>query len=404
MRKKFLLVLFATAIFSRLSADSYFSGETGISTNFVNKRVYGFKPAININGFFSGQLEITNSLSVRTSFSTDIADLSEHGITKEADSKFQINELSATYTKPFAYANHSLTIFRGHFEPIGSQQFIQRHLGVKNYASPLTEQYLGNNDSAAYDLYGIGGCYSVTPKFLPLSAGLAISRNNETDDEPEVNADLRLAVSLRYLTADFLIGLGAPIYTKNDAGQKIFLLIDTAYLHSGLDMLIGSRYSFASLYTLAGFEYYTIRSAKQPKIKLEGENTFLLIEPRFKVGKVGLYISGFNIPESKLDKFFFIDNTLGANARLFYSSTTEKNQNFSVGVNGTVGLRGKYIDDMSLSDEEKLEDILDVKISPFTEFEALNGTLKIMIQVNAMRIQNEEPGAVKFNIGYKKEL
>ena len=402
---KKLIPLVFLAISPSLFADTFFSGNTGLSANFINKRPRSFKPALVFTGFLSGQFALTKALSVRGEFSLQTSDLYDNGITNEADSTFQINELSASYVKSFAYATHTLSFFKGHFEPIGSQQFIQRRLGVADYSSPLTERYYGNNAANAYDLHGTGGSYSFSLKILPVSSGIVISRDNETDDEPEINGDWRLAFAFRYLTADFLLGIGAPIYTKNEkTGEEVFLLIDTAYLHSGIDLLLGSRYSFVSLYALGGFDHMTIRSSKKTKSKLKAKDTYLLVEPRFSVGNVKVYFTGYNIPQSRLGTFMFIDDTIGANIRIFNDGLSTEKRNFTLGLNGSVGLDGKFLDDIAEIKFDEIEDILNVKITPFAEIEANKGKLKIALQVNAAKIKNEKPNAIKLNIGYKKEL
>ncbi|MBP3773494.1 MAG: hypothetical protein J6I53_12550 [Treponema sp.] len=405
--KKATLSALLCAFASNLFAISFFSGETGIAATSVNKKVHSFDPSLEFKGFFAGHFAITNSLSVRTELALKTSDLYEEGITNEADSVFKIKEFSAHYIKSFAGATHTFTAFRGDYEPIGSQQFIKRQLGVEGYASAITENFLGANGANAYTPHGIGGSYALSLKTLPVSTGISVSKNKDVDGEPELNADWRLAIAFRNLKADFLLGAGAPIYTEKD-GEDVFLLIDTLYIHSGLDMLIGNRYSPLSLYTLGGFSYMPIKkqSDKDDNLpdSIKPENIFLIVEPRLSIDKVKIYLSVYNIPSDNLADLLFIEENLGACLRIFSDSLYTANREFTFGLSGNIGLEGKFFDDLKSFKTEEFKDALKVKAGPFAEIEANKGLLKLALEVNATKIIDEEEEAFKLHVGYKKEL
>ena len=401
MKKVFaaLVLSFSSSIF----AANFFSGDAGICASFINKGTNKFDPALYFSGFFAGQFSLTNALSFRTDLSLRTSDLFVNGLTKDAESVFRINELSAEYIKSFAGATHALTVFKGSSESVGTQHFIRRRLGAERYSSFLTENYLGLNAPNAYDIHGNGGSYSLTLKSLPVSAGLCVSKNTDVPGEAELNGDFRLACAFRYLTMDFLIGSGAPIYTQNDAGEDVFLLIDTLYLHSGVDMLIGNSHTPLALYILGGFNYLPVKK-NDKTTDLKPKDIFVLAEPRISVGKVKIHLSAYNIPDEKLANFLFIEENIGANIRIFSDSLYTKNHDFSAGLSANAGLTGKYIDDLKSLESDDIKDNLGVTVSPFAEIQANKGLLRIMLQANAIKLKDEKPDAVKLHIGYKKEL
>lgn len=388
---------------SNLFAANFFSGDAGFCASFINKSARKFEPSLFFNGFFAGQLSLTNALSVRADLSLRTSDIFINGPTKDSESVFRINEISAEYIKSFAGATHALTFFKGSSESIGSQHFIRRRLGTERYSSFLTEKYLGVNAPDAYDVHGTGGSYSLTLKSLPISAGLCVSKNTDVPGEDELNGDFRLACAFRYLTMDFLVGSGAPVYTKNDAGEDVFLLIDTLYLHSGLDMLIGNSHTPLALYVLGGFDYLPLKK-NDKTTDLKPKDVFMLVEPRISIGKVKIHLSAWNIPAEKLTNLLFIEESLGANIRIFSDCLYTKNLDFSAGLSAGAGLTEKYIDDIKSLESEDIKDCLSVTISPFAEIQANKGLLRIMLEANAIKLKDEKPDAVKLHIGYKKEL
>lgn len=401
MKKVFAALVLSFS--SNLFAANFFSGEAGLCASFVNKSAHKFDPALFFNGFFAGQFSLTNSLSFRTDLSLRTSDVFTNGLTKDAESVFRINEISAEYIKSFAGATHALTFFKGSSESVGTQHFIRRRLGTENYSSFLTENYLGLNAPNAYDIHGNGGSYSLTLKSIPVSAGLCVSKNSDVPGEAELNADFRLACAFRYLTMDFIAGAGAPIYTKNDAGEDVFLLIDTLYIHSGLDMLIGNSHTPLALYVLGGFDYLPVKK-NDKTADLKPKDIFMLVEPRISIGKAKIHLSAYNIPAAKLTNFIFIEESLGANIRIFSDCLYTKNYDYSAGLNASAGLTGKYFDDLKSLESEDIKDNLSVTVSPFTEIQANKGILRIMLQANVIKLKDEKPDAVKLHIGYKKEL
>ena len=388
-------------------AASFFSGEAGLAADFINQKSFAFDPALAFNGFLGGQLSLSNSLSVQGEFSIQTSDMYENGFSKEALSIFRINEISATCTKTFLGATHTLTFFKGYNESIGSQKFISRRLGTENFSSLLTETYLGQNGFNAYEVFGTGGTYSMTLREYPMSFGLSVSRNNENvEDVSQLNLDFRFATESRYLTLDFLAGLGAPLYTKNSSDEDVVLLIDTLYYHSGADLLLGNKYSTAALFLQFGFEYLPVKSSDKSK-DFDIDDMHIIFEPRFKFKDARLYISIFNIPEEKLNqnaligKNILLEETFGIDFQMFAETIYKKKRNYSAGIHCMVGFEGKHF--MDFSDNDFI-DKMNVKFCPFTEIDANGGKMAVQLSANMNKFADGIPGALKLRIGYKKDL
>lgn len=403
IRKKLSKAIFLI-LSPALFAETFFSGETGVSGNFSDKTSRGFDPALNLNAYFAGQLTLSNAFSVRGEFSLLTGDMFEDGFTNDVDgSIFRVNEFSATFTKSFGGFTHTLSAFMGYFEAIGSQDFVRRHLGVKDYSTPMLENYLGQNGTNVYSVYGKGGAYSLTMKNNPLAFGLAVYKNDNgktsvADDVGQLNADLRFATAFRYLTLDMVLGISAPVNTKTASGDNVVLLIDTLYLHAGIDMLIGNKYDTFSLYLQNGFEFFPIRESDNAA-NFSFSDMYLLVEPRLNGGKAKMYLTAFSFPDDRIKKMIFFDDTLGVNLSFFGDAATER-RDYTAGFNLMVSFEGKHFNTL----DSGLTDALNAKIAPFARFEVAGGELTTMLQVSVLKIADNDPNAIKLNVGYKKEL
>lgn len=400
MKKRILAsaVFFLTGM-AGLFATTFFSGEMGVVARMGNPDVYSFAPSLNLDGYFAGNFCISNTFLLRSEFSLQTGDIFATGLTKEVDSKFRINELSINYVNATLDSTHTLSLFTGYFENIGTQQFIRRHLGVQNYASGLTKTYIGQSNANAFPIYGIGGAYSITFKQIPLAAGLVLNKSGKNGDNPQLNLDLRLATSFKYLTLDFLSGING----ENKKGNA-YIFIDTFYVHLGIDMLIGNNYTPFAFYTQAGFTRRLTSKAENEtdtSKDFKVENLYLLVEPRFQAKGVRFSITVYNIPKEQVSKMLFIDESLGATFRIFANELHTSKREYAVGLDAGADFTGKFIDDYASLD---VSDAMNIKVAPFAEIEALGGKLDVMFKINVTSLMDENSDVFKFHIGYKKEL
>ena len=400
MKKRILTLSAMFTVASHLFAATLFSGEAGLSANFTNKGVSSFDPSLTFDSFFSGQFTISKSLSIRGELSVQTEDAYDNGPFTETTSQFRIDELSASYAAAFGGYTHTFSLFLGFFETIGTQQYYVQQLGAQKFSSLATDNYLNLNGPSPYPLYGFGGAYSIKFNELPMSTGIVISRNTENEEDvAQLNIDWRLAASFRYFSLDLLAGLGAPLYTKDENNDEVVLLIDTIYLHTGFDMLIGNRYT-TSLFIQCGLDYLPVKSSSKSQ-EIEARDMYLLFEPRFSISDLKLHLTLFSIPESKAAKMLLIDDTLGVNFCMFTDGLYTKNRDYTAGINWMVSFEDKNF--MSIADED-LVDTMNIKVAPFIDLHAMGGNVKIMLQANVMKFTEADAEAIKLNIGYKKEL
>lgn len=414
MRKVFSIV-FLLLCSAFLWAEISFSGYAGIKGDFFSSKEDSFEPALCFQTYFAGQLNITKRLLLRTEFSMQTADIADKGPFVSTDATFCIDELSVTYVKPFLGHVQYFNLFLGTYEPIGSDVFLQRQFGVQSFTSLITESWLGLKGSTAYPFYGAGGSYILHLGTAPIATGAFLYVNREnSEDERQLNLDWRFGTVLPWLSLDFAIGIGAPMGTKR-GDEKVILLIDTLYLHTGLTMLLGNKYS-TSLFFQGGFANMPLHSGENAN-QIESRDIYLLVEPRFVSRKFQTHITFFSVPENTVDKLIFIENTMGLNLSVFTNDLYIKNTNIQFGFHVTWTVTDKVTDKTVAQNINKnfldLKDPLSiikdcdhhVKISPFVSFPLLSGTMHAMLQARVTDMKSETwAKAFKLSVGYKVRL
>ena len=407
---------------SLIHTEIFFSGFTGAKGDFYSdpqtKDEKGFDPLLEVQAYFSGQLNISKKFMVRGEFSVQSEDIFGSGIFNDTEALFCINELSATYVKPFLGNTQYISAFFGTFEPIGSDVFLQRQFGMRPITSLTTESWLGLRGSYIYPFYGAGVAYILHFDKWPVASGFYLYKNHaqNEDDDDQINIDWRFAAAMPYLALDFAAGIGAPL-SKHHDDDDVILLIDTLYLHSGVGMLLGNRYAH-SLFVQAGFEQVALRSRKEES-KLKDNDIYLLFEPRFTLKACKIHLTFFNFPASLFKatdgwsskKLIFIEDSLGINVTVFTDSLYIKNWDVSFGIATTLSFPDHYLFDLKKPNELFENDEVDssknfnVKLSPFLTLPILSGELHMMLQANITDFRTEGwENAIKLNIGYKSQL
>ncbi len=410
-----------------LRAEAFFSGYAGIKSDIYSNPDSDdgdFDPMLCVQSYFAGQLNLSRSFLVRGEFSVQTEDIFSSGVFNNTEAIFCINELSATYVKPFLGNTQYISGFFGTFEPIGSDVFLQRQFGMKPITSLLTESWLGLRGAYIYPFYGVGASYVIHFDQKPIASGVYIYKNHadNDDDDDQINFDWRFAMTSSYLTVDFAAGIGFPLSHKYN-GSDVILLIDTVYMHTGLEVLLGNRYR-NSFFAQVGFEQMPLKSSDDSNT-LKDSEMYLLLEPRFTAKDCKIHLSFFNFPDSLLDegnsdiavkKLIFIEDNLGINLAIFTDNLYIRNKTIIFGLHTTLSFPDKYLFDLkikSLDDVKSLFGIGDddssteynVKISPFLTMPIMSGDLHVMLQANITDIKDDGwEKAVKLNIGYKAQL
>lgn len=399
---KALTLAFFTTTFSYAAS---FSGYAGIKGDIQSdSSSSSFEPVLKIDAYFAGQLNLTQNLLFRTAMSIQTEDLIDSKITEETPSVFCLDELSLTYIKPFLGITQFVSLFAGSIEGVGADVFLQRQFGIAPITSLMTESWLGLKGATPYTLNGIGGSYIAHINSQPIATGLYVYKNNDNPEKiRQINADFRFASVFKYLTVDQAVGFGAPLDSKNGS-EDVILLVDELYLHAGIDLLLGKKYS-PNLFIQAGFENVLIESSSK-RIKISSEELYLLVEPRLYTKKFQAHLTLFSIPKEKIDRMIFVEknNTLGANLCIFTDKLYVKNKDVTFGFNTTLSFEGKDFYDLKNIKELADEDYT-VKICPFVNVPIMTGELKMMLQTKVTGFTKDDwKNNFKFNIGYKSIL
>lgn len=406
------LLLPLCALFSRPAAaesDISFSGYVGAKGDFyADPEKDHFDPALALQGYFGGQLHITPSFLLRAEFSVQTDDVTKDGPFSDdgISSHFFIDELSATYIKPFHSITQYFSLFLGAFEPIGNDIFLQRHFGIAPISSRITQNWLGLRGSTSYPFYGAGGAYIVHLNNCPIVTGAYLYVSDENwEEKNHLNLDWRFAAALPYLTLDFAMGLGTT--AERDHGSELF---DSLYLHGGINLLVGDKYTTA-LFLQGGFSNLQVKTG-EADYEIGAKDFYLLIEPRFAIRKVQMHITMFSVPEKTAEKLLFITDTFGFNVSVLTDSLYVKDKNITFGIHATwsfgVDENGdkRYITDLKdFADLVTDTDHFSVKITPFVEFPLANGALHTMLQATVTNMTADSwQDHFKVSVGYKGRL
>lgn len=411
MNSKLRFFLFITSFFALGSAfaETTFSGYAGVKGQcYLEEDGDETDTGLTVQTYFAGQLNLTKNLLVRGEISVQTEDILSTGLFSDTEAVFCIDELSATWIKPFLGNTQYISLFFGNFEPIGHDVFLQRQFGIQPISSLLTESWLGLRGSTVYPFYGTGASYILHFDRWPVASGFYGYLNNENDEDiKQVNFDWRFSTVQKYLVLDFATGIAAPLEQKN-GNDDVILLIDTLYLHIGLNALLGNRYGLC-LYTLAGFQNVPVKSGDRDTT-LESKDTYFIVEPRYSTRNLHFHLAMFNFPEDSVDKLMWVEDTFGLNASLFTDSLYIKNKKFSFGFHTTLSFPGadffdlkKPLDLFKKHDDETQD--YNVTLAPFVGIPIMQGNLHAMFKINITDMKTDAwRDGIKLNIGYKAEL
>lgn len=397
-----LLLFFTTLLFINAATFSGFAGIKGdLQSNTASD---SFDPQMNLTGFFQGQLNLSQNLLFRTELSLITDDVIDTKLIEDTQATFKIDELSFTYIKPFLGITQYFSLFLGNFEPVGTGQFLQRQFGISPINSHITDSFLGLNCAMPFAINGLGGSYVFNVNNEPVAGGLYIYKNDENDEKiNQMNIDLRLASVYRFLTADAVIGIGAPLNSKNGS-EDVILLINELYLHTGVDFLLGNPYT-SSLYIQAGYENIPLKAGKS-KNEISSDEIYLIVEPRLFTQKFQAHLGFFSLPDKQVEKLEVIEenNTLGVNLNIFTDKLYIKNRDFTFGFHTTFSFEN--LDFMDLKNiKDFIHEEYTLKVSPYLFIPVMSGKLSTMLQAKISGFKSDRiQDQFKLNIGYKSAL
>lgn len=399
--KTLFILSFLTAFSSFSFAEVFFSGFAGAKTDFTSSEKDSFDPALYIQSFFAGQLNLSENVIAHAEFSLATDDVIENSIFKKAPADFKIDEISITFRRQLLDAANYLSFFCGTYEPIGSDIFLRRQFGIQPIASKLTESWLGLSGSVIYPMFGVGGSDIVHFNAQPLALGAYIYINHELDDCYVFNTDLRFAGVYRFFTFDLSAGIGLPL--KRNEEQSAYIVIDTIYGRAGINMLIGNSYT-SSLFVQAGISDVPFTKDDE-EIKFDKDHAYILFEPRIRTKKFQLHFTLFSLPQDTVNQFIFINDTFGLNINLFSDNLYIKNKMFIFGINNALSFPEKTMKDLFKAPEDMFTDDYTILVAPYLATNFYNGEIHGMFQMKISdMIDGNFGSAFKLNIGYKTQI
>ena len=377
-------------------ATPYFSGYAGVGGTLKN---LDGSTAFLLDGFFSGQFDITQSFIIRTNASLyTTSSIFSNFTFKNKESYFNLDEFSLTYRNYFGSVTQFLAAFAGDYDPIGSDLFLQRMFGIDSFASKLTDTISGISKATIFDNSGLGIAYYLK---LPANTALGLygyynaaeilsTNTTSTSDEDlaSLNADLRFAGAWSQVALDFVFGCNMPIektYTNENGEEvKVVVLIQRADLHMGLTAFFGNTNSSSLLFQAGITQLIVDKKTLTNQSALSLDNVFLFIEPKFVTKNLIFSVALFNMPSDMLNSLYYISNPTGIN--LTFSSpwiviSGNRNQ-----FGGMITISSENSMDTLLQDASNLVSGLDLDIIPYGTTKFTSGTLNYSVQISALGI------------------
>ena len=377
-------------------------------------------------GYFGGQLDLGEKLIIRSEFlvqgfcknlNTDLLGDDVFASPIKENSVFRIQELSALYRFNLIGLTHYFSAFMGEYEPIGSDIFLQRHLGIKKFNSRLTESWHGLNGASINRPYSGGLSYTLHLD-APFVAGISFYRDFYQNEQEKVyNADIRLAGSLPLFTFDASLGLGIPRNSRKVSEKKYLLAAQYLVFRAGFSLLIGSPSDQTTFFIQGGFSNLIIDPDAKKTIKFGDANGFsLLFEPRIELRKMNLSFSVFSLNSDNVNSgmYTYLLDALGFDIHISTNQFHLGSSNFTLGLHTTFGLNYKDSSQGNLTFKSALDNWDDASdwevnfyLSPYAEIPIQGGEVASSFTFRLNRLfEFEENWAsnVHFRFGFRSEF
>lgn len=401
IQKKYFgaLIIFTFLAAHSLYSEGFFEGLAGFGTGFAyEKTPTNTNWGVPIDASIASQFNFSQNIILRLGFDLRSNGLAQGEIFTGKDTIFKVNEISLLFTKRSIVSTHYFAFFAGNFEPIGSSFNFQRYLGVQDTNSLLTTTQTGIQDSPIYDFNGMGFAYT-TRYTAPVTTGFSIYLNNEDSDTKKLNIDFKTTFAFDTIRFDGMVGIAAPL-ENHYSSSDVILLIDTIYLHGGLNMLLGNNDTHGFLLQ-TGIEDLPIKSGTNAK-KFSLENLYFLGEVRIHSKYVKVRVTGFNLSDSKIENMLYINDNVGAALTVFTDAIPLKNNDMTLGINFIAGLEDSNLYSLISKSSETLK--INAYVSPFIKANAFDGELEAMAEVALKGIPSTANLGLKFNVLYKKSF
>ncbi len=365
-----------------------------------------------LQSYFSGQLDFSGIVFVRGEFYFQTGDLNKLGgfLTNPNDynTRFKIQEFSATYHRVGLNLTHFLSIFLGEYESIGSDVFLQRQFGMAPISSKLTTSWHGLNGAAVYPFYGIGASYILHFQ-KPFATGVY---GYYSLDKKAIQFDARFACTFANFTFDAALGPKLNMSQTDSAGIAVILVINEMDIHGGFNMLFGNK-NQNSLFLQFGGDL----NINPSSTGVFSVNTpYFLIEPRFILKQSELDFSVFHFPKTAIYDMTYLESlydtteigVTGLDVCFSFDKLLFKKQ---IAVTMGVHLTGVLVDiwEINLKSGANFNSenfIPHIMLTPYASLPLMGGTLTSSLNVNFSISEQpiEWDKFLTFSLGYVMQL
>ncbi len=412
--KKFLYatVISIFATFNLIAFEQpYFNGYTGfIATALNDESKDHFSPSYSGETFLAGQFDFGGKFFIRGEIYTKASDILETDTFKQENGNayFRIEELSATYKANSQHASHYFSLYRGNFEPIGSDLFLQRQFGIAPIGSPLTSSFHGLEGVSFYPLYALGGGYVFHPD-ADVAFGVNLYKNEANKDDNQddaLNFDLRLASILGNSIFDFSAGL---VFPTNDNDDDALIHINEVELHGGLNLLIGNRNTCSLLVQGGVNKLYLRKKSNNDDDIIDLKDIFGLVEARASGKYISIDSTGFIFPMNSAEDMIFLrtaiikspsaESFFGGNLNIHSDKIYLGATKVSAGAHATFAV--SRTEELDSDDDDEYEYENSFTISPYAEIEILGGTLNASFSINVIEATKNPEKCYCASLGFK---
>ncbi|MBQ0039408.1 MAG: hypothetical protein KBS64_03150 [Treponema sp.] len=409
----FFSVLTASAVFAL--ERPFFSGTTGFLAGIENDSdTDGFDPTLSAEAYFAGQFDFSGKFFLRGEFyvmGAEIFDDDTFGMNGTfPNAYFRVQELSATYKANSESASHYLTLYKGNYEPIGSDLFLQRQFGIKPIRSYLTDSYHGVEGASFYPMYSTGASYTLhtaSNKALAFSFYKDKAIQEPGSDNNALNFDVRFASLYDNVTIDALAGFAFPMDEKDGSG----FAFGEVQFHTGVNILFGNKKTTMFLTQLA-VDRIVLKEGATKSSDMDMENLYILVEPRFPISDFYFAPAFFNIPAKSAKDMMYLrplmyktpdtESIIGFNFNLvnenFYIGSTKS----TIGVHGTIAMTDIKLDDFSeegfgiFGEAEKI-----FALTPYVSIEVFGGTVSASLSIDMSEFMDDLAHSMTATVGLR---
>lgn len=398
------LLLSGTA-FAQVNFSAVVAGTVGVSGNWEK----GFEFGIPLSANAKAQINFGNWGVFRGDLNIASPNLANMQVFKnsELNSYVKVNEISFVLNKGANDVMNYFGFYLGTYEAVGCDAFLQRQFGIAPISSSLTKSSSTlSSGYSLYDNYGLGFSYVLNFGKTPAAFGVNLYFDMADAQTVAMNLDLRTAFTFAAITMDAAVGIGAPLQTKYN-NQDVILLIDTLYLHGGISVLLGNKYTH-SLLLQGGVQNIKITPNGTFASNFSADDLSALAEVRIYSKPVKFRITAFNLPKETAKETLYIDDAFGAGFTVIFDSIPLKNEtDMTFGIHLTGSFPEKTLVSLLTGlagGENFAQQKINAAVTPYVIIPLFGGNLEIMGQIGLANILNQPTGNFKAKVGFKREF